>query len=121
MDMNIYANSIEEFDNKIQEYQFHNYRITKKSQNQVVLKNRGYNMAVFIILLILFVIPGLIYILLSSENVVTITLSPQTRADDSNNDYLVKNKSVANKKYCVECGNPIEENDKFCRICGKKF
>lgn len=77
-----------------------------------ILKKKGYNTALLIILLILGILLGLIYYLLCNDEVVMV------RMVNSNNQ-TAPNFDI--DSYCENCGAPLPKEVKFCSNCGCKL
>lgn len=109
--ININVNNEKEFNQQIQMYLAQGYHMQSNFNGTAILSRKNYSTGLLIILLIFGVVLGLIYYLISSDDIVTITMNE----DDST-------KSNSNNKnfdsYCPNCGHGLFKDSKFCPGCG---
>lgn len=127
MAVTIYANSVEEFNNKIEEFKSDGYKVDSRTESLVTLKRGSINGYVafpvlFIVLIafifsiligiILLIIVGVYYIFKGSEEVhIVLNAAPKP---------IENTKQIQGdfSKYCSSCGAGIKEGVKFCSNCG---
>lgn len=127
MMINVYVNNKDELNRKMQEYTAQDYDIKFANEDTIVMKKKDYNLALFIILLLLGIIFGLIYYLVSEEKTVNIQIDPNrsnhlnTPKPSLSNTLPVSNtQSVSDTIFCTNCGSKILKTENFCPNCGFK-
>ncbi|WP_413823580.1 MULTISPECIES: zinc-ribbon domain-containing protein [unclassified Methanobrevibacter] len=127
MMINVYVNNKDELNRKVQEYTVQDYNIKFANDDTVVMKKKDYNLAIFIILLLLGIIFGLIYYLVSEETTVQIQIDPNrsnhqnTPTQPSSNTLPVSNTpNMSDTIFCTNCGSKILKTENFCPNCGYK-
>lgn len=85
------------------------FKVQSNVNGTCILKKKGYNTGLLIILLLLGILLGLLYYLLSNDETVMI------RMVNSNNQINEIN------SYCKHCGAALPKNVHFCSKCGSKI
>lgn len=109
----------EEMAQVVSQYMIQGYKMQSNFGGTVVLKKKGYNLGVLIVLLLLGIIFGIIYYLVCSDDIVTIH-------NKSGGSYgysaPVQNNIQENfERYCIDCGAGLKKDALFCPNCGKKL
>ena len=127
MMINVYVNNKDELNRKMQEYTAQDYDIKFANEDTIVMKKKDYNLAIFIILLLLGIIFGLIYYLVSEEKTVNIQIDPNrsnhlnTPKPSLSNTLPVSNTpNMSDTIFCTNCGSKILKTENFCPNCGFK-
>lgn len=125
--INVYVNNKDELNRKMQEYTAQDYDIKFANEDTIVMKKKDYNLAIFIILLLLGIIFGLIYYLVSEEKTVNIQIDPNrsnhlnTPKPSLSNTLPVSNTpNMSDTIFCTNCGSKILKTENFCPNCGFK-
>lgn len=120
MNINMEVENDDEMAQVVSQYMVQGYKMQSNFGGIVVLKKKGYNLGVLIILLLLGIIFGVIYYLVCSDDVVTIR-------NKSGGSYgysaPVQNNVSSNnfERYCIDCGAGLKKDALFCPNCGKKL
>ena len=130
MAVTIYANSVEEFDNKIEEFKSDGYKEDSRTESLVTLKRGSINGYVafpvfFIILLsfylsiligIILLIIAIVYYVFKGNEEVHVVLNSSPKPINE-----VKQIEENFSKYCSSCGAGLKEGVKFCSNCGAEI
>ncbi|MGL6299086.1 MAG: zinc ribbon domain-containing protein [Methanobacteriaceae archaeon] len=114
----------EEYNFMINQYIANGYKVETRGISSARLVKNEFSVGVFIVLLFLLIIGGLIYWAVKSgqKDVVVIRIGNNNAPIRSN---IVPTSEPSNPitvaKYCVECGNLLIEESKFCQKCGKEL
>ena len=109
--ININVNNEKEFNQQIQMYLAQGYHMQSNFNGTAILSRKNYSTGLLIILLIFGVVLGLIYYLISTDDIVTITMNEDDSAkSNSNNNNF--------DSYCPNCGHGLFKDSKFCPGCG---
>lgn len=112
--ININVKNENEFNQQLQMYLAQGYRMQSSFKGTAVLSKKGYSTALLVILLIFGIILGVIYYLVSSNDVVTII--------NTNEGGSTSNQNTENfSSYCSDCGHGLFKDSKFCPGCGKSI
>ena len=127
MAITIYANSVEEFNSKVEEFKSDGYKEDSRTESLVTLKRGAINGYVafpifFIILIvfffslwigIIFLIIAIVYYVFKGSEEVHIVLNSTPKPIDE-----VKQIDGNFSKYCSSCGAGLKDGVKFCSSCG---
>ena len=110
---NVDVNNENEFNQQLQLYLAQGYSMQSNINGTAILKKKSYSVGLLIVLIILFFPAAIIYYLVASDDVVTIT--------NSNGQSSTNNSATTEEfdSYCVECGQGLFKDSKFCPGCGR--
>ena len=97
MEIEVTVQSQKEFDDAIQRYIESGYELESNTEDNAVLRKKGFKLWIFIVLLLFLIIGAILYYFLSDDNVV-----------------VLKRVSNSNHYYCRECGVSLTDDAKFC-------
>ena len=111
--ININVKNENEFNQQLQMYLAQGYRMQSNFNGTAILSKKNYSTGLLIILIIFgFGILGIVYYLVASNDVVTITNNaenPSTTSSSNNENFIA---------YCPNCGHGLFKDSKFCPGCG---
>ena len=111
MNINIDVNNENEFNQQLEMYLAQGYNMQSNFNGTAILKKKSYSLALLIILLIFIFPVAIIYYLVASDDIVTITnKSVQGSGESSSKPF---------DGYCEECGHGLFNDSKFCPNCGR--
>lgn len=111
--ININVKSENEFNQQLQMYLAQGYRMQSNFNGTAILSKKNYSTGLLIILLIFgFGLLGIVYYLVASNDVVTITNNAENSSTTSNPN----NENFT--AYCPNCGHGLFDDSKFCPGCG---
>ena len=110
--LNVDVNNENEFNQQLQLYLAQGYSMQSNINGTAILKKKSYSVGLLIVLIILFFPAAIIYYLVASDDIVTIRNKNGQSSNNSGN---------ANEfdSYCVECGQGLFKDSKFCPGCGR--
>ena len=112
--LNVDVNNENEFNQQLQLYLAQGYSMQSNINGTAILKKKSYSVGLLIVLIILFFPAAIIYYLVASDDIVTIKnngLSSNNGANSGNTNEF--------DSYCVECGQGLFKDSKFCPGCGR--
>ena len=113
--ININVNNEKEFNQQLQMYLAQGYRMQSNFNGTAILSKKNYSTGLLIILLIFgFGILGIVYYIVASNDVVTITNNEgeSTGSNSTNKNFT---------SYCPNCGHGLFKDSKFCPGCGSEI
>ena len=115
--LNIETNNETEFNQQLQMYLAQGYSMQSNFNGTAILKKKSYSVGVLIVLIIFLFPIAIIYYLLASDDIVTITnnggQAPRASATAGSPS------NVSYDAYCEECGQGLFKDSKFCPGCGR--
>ena len=114
--ININVNNENEFNQQLQMYLAQGYHMQSNFNGTAILSKKNYSTDLLIVLIIFgFCILGIIYYLIASNDVVTITTNENNASATSDPN----NKNFSS--YCPNCGHGLYNDSRFCPGCGKNL
>ena len=113
--LNVDVNNENEFNQQLQLYLAQGYSMQSNINGTAILKKKSYSVGLLIVLIIFFFPAAIVYYLVASDDVVTI------RNNNGHSSTNNTNGATTEKfdSYCVECGQGLFKDSKFCPGCGR--
>lgn len=112
--LNVDTNNENEFNQQLQLYLAQGYSMQSNINGTAILKKKSYSVGLLIVLILFFFPAAIIYYLVASDDVVTIRNNSVQTSSNNNSANTEEYDS-----YCVECGQGLFEDSKFCPGCGR--
>ena len=112
--LNVDVNNENEFNQQLQLYLAQGYSMQSNINGTAILKKKSYSVGLLIVLILFFFPAAIVYYLVASDDVVTIR--------NNNGQSSTNNADATTEKfdsYCVECGQGLFKDSKFCPGCGR--